>query len=158
MAVLPKAQNRACLRRLLAYDAGVGRSDALVHQTALLKNMTEISLEEKKLVVEMKGWDKLWALKSRLEIPLEHIKAVRADAEIAKAPKGIRMPGTHVPGVITAGTLRHEGDRVCWNVHHPENVIVIELHDERYAQLVVEVADPSATVATINNALSDKAA
>src|SRR5207249_7805311 len=72
-------------------------SDALVHQTALLKNMTEISLEKKKLVVEMKGWDKLWALKSRLEIPLEHIKAVRADAEIAKAPKGIRMPGTHVP-------------------------------------------------------------
>ena len=101
-------------------------SDALVHQTALLKNMTEISLEKKKLVVEMKGWDKLWALKSRLEIPLEHIKAVRADAEIAKAPKGIRILGTHVPGVITAGTFRHEGDRVFWNVHHPGSVIVIE--------------------------------
>jgi hypothetical protein len=120
--------------------------------------MTEISVEERKLVVEMKGWDKLWALKSRLEIPLEHIRGVRADPEIAKHAKGIRTLGTHVPGVITAGTFRQEGDRVFWNVHHPENIIVIDLYDERYAKLVIEVADPSVTVATINNALSNKAA
>ena len=120
--------------------------------------MTEISIAEKKLVVEMKGWDKLWALKSRLEIPVEHIKAVRTDPEIAKAPHGIRTLGTHLPGVITAGTFRQEGDSVFWNVHHPEKAIVIELHDERYAKLVIEVAEPSATVARINNALSDKAA
>jgi hypothetical protein len=120
--------------------------------------MTEISIAEKKLIVEMKGWDKLWTLRSRLEIPLEHIRGVRANPEIAKHPKGIRILGTHVPGVITAGTLRQEGDRVFWNVHNPDNVLVIELHDERYARLVIEVADPPATVATINNALSDKAA
>ena len=120
--------------------------------------MTEVSIAEKKLIVEMKGWDKLWALKSRLEIPLEHIKAVRVDAEIATHVKGLRTLGTHVPGVITAGTFRQEGDRVFWNVHQPEKVIVIELHDERYAKLVIEVADPPATVATINHALSDKAA
>ena len=120
--------------------------------------MTEISIAEKRVIVEMKGWDKLWALKSRLEIPLEHIRGVRADPEIAKHPKGIRTLGTHVPGVIIAGTFRQEGDRVFWNVHQPEKVIVIELHEERYAKLVMEVADPPATVTTISNALSDKAA
>jgi len=121
--------------------------------------MTQISVSENKLVVEMQGWDKLWALKSRLEIPIEHIKAVRADPEIAKSRRrGFRMLGTHVPGVITSGTFRQEGDTIFWNVHRPENVIVIELHDERYAKLVIEVAEPSVAVATINNALSAKAA
>jgi len=120
--------------------------------------MTEISIAEKKLIVEMKGWDKLWALKSRLEIPLEHIKGVRADSEIARSPTGIRTLGTHLPGVITAGTLHQEGDRVFWNVHHPENVVVIDLHDERYAKLVIEVPDSAGAVTTINNALSNIAA
>ena len=121
--------------------------------------MTQVSVSENKLVVEMQGWDKLWALKSRLEIPIEHIKAVRADPEIAKGPrKGIRTLGTRLPGVITAGSFRQEGDRVFWNVHRPENVIVIELHDERYAKLVIEVAEPAVAVASINNALSAIAA
>jgi len=120
--------------------------------------MTEISIADKSLSVEMKGWDKLWALKSRLEIPLAHIKAVRVDSEIATHVKGLRTLGTHLTGVITAGTFRQEGDRVFWNVHHAEKVIVIELHDERYTKLVIEVADPPATVATIYNALSNKAA
>src|SRR5438445_10078919 len=119
--------------------------------------MTEVSLLEKKLLVEMQGWDKRWAFKSRLEIPIEHIKAVRADPAIARGPrKGIRTLGTYLPGVITAGSFRQEGDRIFWNVHHPENVIVIELHDERYAKLVIEVAEPAVAVATISHALSAK--
>src|SRR5256885_326326 len=121
--------------------------------------MTQVSVSENKLVVEMQGWDKLWALKSRLEIPIVHIKAVRADPEIGRGPrKGFRMLGTYLPGVITAGTFRQEGGTVFWNVHRPENVIVIELHDERYAKLVIEVTEPSVAVATISNALSAKAA
>ncbi len=111
--------------------------------------MTEISIAEKTLVVEMKGWDKLWALKSRLDIPLEHIKAVKADPETARHPEGIRFPGTYVPGVITAGTFCQAGDRVFWNVRHPGKAIVIELDHERYSKLVIEVADPTATVTTI---------
>jgi len=64
--------------------------------------VTEPSISDKKLIIEMTGWDKLWAFKSRLEIPLDHIKAVRADPEIARQAKGIRTLGTHVPGVIIA--------------------------------------------------------
>jgi len=31
-----------------------------------------------------------------------------------------------------------EGKRVFWDVHHPEKTIAIDLHDERYNELVVE--------------------
>jgi hypothetical protein len=116
--------------------------------------MVDLSIAEGKLMLHVRGADKLWALKSSLEIPLVHIAAVRADPEAARGWwHGLRLPGTNVPGVITAGTFYQDGKRVFWDVHHPENTIVIDLHDERYNQLIVEVADPKAAVRLIQTAL-----
>ena len=116
--------------------------------------MVDLSVAEGKLTLHVRGADKLWALKSSLEIPLVHIAAVRSDPEIARGwYHGIRIPGTNVPGVITAGTFYQDGKRVFWDVHHPEKTIVIELHDERYSQLIVEVEDPEAAVRLIQEAL-----
>lgn len=58
-----------------------------------------------------------------------------------------------MPGVITAGTFYQDGKRVFWDVHHPEKTIVIDLHDERFNQLVVEVADPDAAVKMVQTVL-----
>jgi hypothetical protein len=109
---------------------------------------------EGKLTLHVRGTDKILAFKSTLEIPLIHIAGVRADPEVARGWwHGIRMPGTNVPGVITAGTFYQDGKRVFWDVHHPEKTIVIDLHDERCNALIVEVADPEAAVKLIRNAL-----
>ena len=116
--------------------------------------MVDLSIAEGKLTLHVRGADKLWALKSSLEIPLVHIAGVRADPEVARGWwHGFRMPGTSVPGVITAGTFYQDGKRVFWDVHDPEKTIVIDLHDERYNQLIVEVADPQAAVSLIHSAL-----
>ena len=116
--------------------------------------MVDLSIAEGKLTLHVRGADKLWAFKSSLEIPLVHIAGVRADAEAARGwYHGIKMPGTNMPGVITAGTFYQHGKRVFWDVHHPEKAIVIDLHDERYQQLVVEVDDPEGAVTLIRSAL-----
>ena len=114
--------------------------------------MIEISLGPGVLILDVQGWSKLWTLKSRLEIPLENIRGVRVDPEIARGWwKGIRAPGTHIPGVIVAGTFYHDGKRVFWDVRDAESTIVIELIDESYDQLIVEVADPLAAVTKIES-------
>ena len=116
--------------------------------------MTEIELIQDGLIVHVKGMDRLWSLKSRLEIPLSHVLDVEVDTQVAReSQKGLRAPGTHVPGVITAGTFFQDGDRVFWDVHDPEKTVVIRLEDERYARLVIEVEDPSATAAAIEEAI-----
>ena len=116
--------------------------------------MVDLSVAEGKLTLHVRGADKLWAFKSSLEIPLVHIAGVRADPETARGwYHGIRMPGTNVPGVITAGTFYQDGKRVFWDVHHPEKTIVIDLHDERYSELIVEVDDPAAAMKLIQTAL-----
>ena len=116
--------------------------------------MVDLSIAEGKLTLHVRGADKLWAFKSSLEIPLVHIAGVRADPKAARGwYHGIRMPGTNVPGVITAGTFYQDGKRVFWDVHSPEKTILIELHDERYSELIVEIDDPEAAVRLIQNAL-----
>lgn len=116
--------------------------------------MVDLSIAEGKLTLHVRGADQLWALKSSLEIPLAHITGVRADPEVARGwYHGMRLPGTNIPGVITAGTFYQDGKRVFWDVHHPENTIVIDLHDERFKQLIVEVKDPVAAVSLVQGAL-----
>jgi hypothetical protein len=88
---------------------------------------------------------------------LVHIMEIRADPEIAHGWwHGLRMPGTNIPGVLTAGTFYQDGKRVFWDVHNPENTVVIELKDERYNQLIVEVADPNAAVELVKAGLRAK--
>ena len=118
--------------------------------------MAEVELAEDTLIVHVRGMDQLWALRSRLEIPLSHVVGAQADPQEAQWWwRGTRIGGTHMPGVITAGTFYQEGERVFWDVHDPEKTVVIRLKDERYARLVLEVEDPPATVAAIQEALGE---
>ncbi len=115
--------------------------------------MVDLSVSEGKLVLHVEGADKIFALKSTLEIPLQHIAGIRADPEVARGWwHGFRMPGTQIPGVITAGTFYQHGQKVFWDVHDPEKTVVIELRDERYNELIVEVADPQAAVEMVRGA------
>ena len=116
--------------------------------------MVDLSVSDGKLVLHVRGADKLWAFKSSLEIPLAHIAKIREDPAIAHGwYHGLRMPGTSIPGVITAGTFYEDGKRVFWDVHNPDNTVVIELKDERYNELVVEVPDPKVAMELVKSAL-----
>ncbi|MFZ0707379.1 MAG: hypothetical protein WAM71_17395 [Candidatus Korobacteraceae bacterium] len=114
--------------------------------------MVDLDVSEGKLLVSVRGADKVWALKSSLEIPLEHITSIRTDPTIAKGWwHGLKSPGTHVPGVITAGTYYTRHQKTFWDIHNPDRAIVIELRDESYDRLVVEVADPESAIALIES-------
>jgi len=116
--------------------------------------MVDLSVADGRLILHVRGADKLWAFKSSLEIPLQHVAGIRADSTIAHGWwHGIRMPGTNIPGVLTAGTFYQDGKRVFWDVHNPDNTIVIELRDERYSELIVEVEDSNFAVELVKAAL-----
>ena len=109
--------------------------------------MVSVSIHGDRVHFDVEGWDRLWALKSRLEIPLAHIRSARVDPESARGWwHGVRFPGTQVPGVLTAGTFYQSGGAVFYDVHDPERTIVVELDDERYQRLVIEVERPTEIV------------
>lgn len=117
--------------------------------------MVEWNIADGTLHLHLRGADRLWALRSSLEIPLAHIAGVCADPPIAHEFRhGLKELGTSVPGLITAGLFRQDGKQVFWDVHYAERTIGIALHDERLDELVVEVEDPAAAVAAIQLALA----
>lgn len=120
--------------------------------------MVDITTDGGKLVFEVEGWDKLWALKSRLEIPLSHVKAARVDEDAAKGWwHGVKIGGADLPGVITAGTFYTKGRLIFYDTHKPEHTIVVELEHENYDALILQVRDPAAAVKFITDSTSNRA-
>jgi hypothetical protein len=115
--------------------------------------MARVSVEGTDLIVEIEGLNRVWALKSRITVPLGHVRGATLDPGIVRDFRGIRTAGTYVPGVIVAGTFRTEGERTFWDVRDAQKAVVIELDDDAYARLVVEVDDPGATVDLVEDAM-----
>jgi hypothetical protein len=65
----------------------------------------------------------------------------------------MRVGGTHIPGVISAGRFYSHGELVFWDVHEIENAIAIQLRDERYNKLVIEVENPGQDIVRIREAV-----
>ena len=114
-----------------------------------------VDVRDGALVIDLHGADKLWALKSHLEIPLANvIGAESAEKEASKWRLfARRLGGTHIPRVISAGRFYSGGKRVFWDVHHAEKAISIKLRNEHFDRVVVQVADPDVTIATIMKAV-----
>ncbi|MGA8924038.1 MAG: hypothetical protein WB682_12920 [Candidatus Dormiibacterota bacterium] len=116
--------------------------------------MAEVELTSTSLVIHIRGVDRFFAMKSQLEVPLQHIASVDSAADEARRVwHGLRMGGTNVPGVITAGRFVEHGEWAFWDVHDPQSAIAIHLRDESYAKLMVGVDDPAATSEAIRAAI-----
>ena len=113
--------------------------------------MTSIQIIDRRLEIEVLGWHKFWSFVSRLEYPLGHIANVQR-LEEGQWLGGLRLPGTDLPGVIRAGSYYKSGEWLFWDVCKRSNALVIELVEEPYRALIVEVADPEATIAMIRAA------
>ncbi len=118
--------------------------------------MVEISIHGDQAVFEVLASHKVWAFKSKLQIPLSHISGARLEPN---PPLGwfdaIKWVGTDLPHLFRAGTFfTHEG-RVFFDVRHPEKTIIVDLKDEEYKHLVIEVEDPSHSVDILRAAIQN---
>jgi hypothetical protein len=67
--------------------------------------MVEISIHGDRARFVVEGWDKLWALRNPLEIPLAHIRCVRVDPEPARGWwHGLKLAGTGIPSARSYGS------------------------------------------------------
>jgi hypothetical protein len=116
--------------------------------------MVDVTIEGDRAVFEVEGWDKMWSLRSRLEIPLAHITGAEVNTEeVRRWWRGFRVAGTSVPTVFTAGTFYYHGELVFWDIRDPADTIIVSLEHERYRKLIIEVRDPAAVVARLQSAI-----
>ena len=116
--------------------------------------MVSVTVLSDRAVFEVEGLHQLWALRSRLEIPLTHITDAEFDPDkVAGWWHGWKVIGTDVPGLFAAGTFYYHGELVFWDVRDVTRTIIVSLDHERYKKLIIEVADPEAVVARLRPSL-----
>jgi hypothetical protein len=101
--------------------------------------MITITKQDSNFIFNVNGMHKFWAFKSQLIIPQEHVLNAHQNLESIKGWHGWRAPGTYIPSIITAGTFYKEGNKIFWDVANKDNSIIVELKDEDYKQLIIEV-------------------
>ncbi|MFC1554552.1 hypothetical protein ACFL7D_07960 [candidate division KSB1 bacterium] len=113
--------------------------------------MVNITVEGDRVVFSVQGLHKVLALKSGIEVSRSHIVSAYTDESVFTFYKGMRVPGTHIPGVITAGTFRKDGKKIFWDVFRKKNAVVVALAEEDYDRFVIEVEDPVAAMNLLNS-------
>ena len=110
---------------------------------------------ETRLVVRLPAWDAIWAMKRSVTVPLLRVAHVTASDAAGVPRRGMRMPGTALPGVIRSGSYGSAPQRELWNVRRAARVLVIDLNPpEPYARIVLEVADPDGLAEQLREALA----
>lgn len=114
--------------------------------------MAQLLIEGNTLVVRLGIVDTMLSVRSTIRVPLTAVQRVYVDPVVAEEPRGIKAPGTHVPGLLTKGTFHCDGVKTFWNVRRGTNAVVVELAGQKFDRLVIEQANPEAIVQDIVSA------
>jgi hypothetical protein len=95
----------------------------------------------------MSDLEKVEGFHSDIRVPLAAVHAVRAVAHGWPELRGLRAPGTGIPGVIAVGTRRGPSGKDFAVVHGQGPAVVVDLEGADYARLIVTTPDAE-TVAT----------
>ena len=113
----------------------------------------QCALEGDQVVVRLSGWRKIVATRSTVKFPVSSIKRVEHDPLArAQVKIGFRNWRRHGQGVWRIGTYHGLDGWSFWSIGVGRNAVFIECSGERFRYVVIEVADPDATVSELRAA------
>ena len=108
--------------------------------------------ESDNIVFKILGMHKIWTLRSKLEIPRSSIKSVvKKTNQLSGWWKGWRIPGTHIPYFIVAGSYFKNHKRTFWDVTSQDHTIEVELEGFTHDNLMIDVENPDEAVKVLNS-------
>lgn len=116
--------------------------------------MPRLDVTDRELIVHLTAWESIWSLRRSFRVPLAHVRGATEDNGFGGRALGLRIPGTHIPGLIAAGTFMKHGDKQFVYTVRKLQTIVIELSGNDWARLVIGVPDARLEVARINAAVA----
>ncbi len=111
--------------------------------------MARLNVEGEELVLDLSGLEKAEGFHGNIRVPLSSVRDVRYVDDPWPELRGIRAPGTGVPGVIAVGTRRGSGIKDFAAVHGQGPAVVVELEGADFDRLVVTEDDAMTSVAEL---------
>jgi hypothetical protein len=114
--------------------------------------VADLDVEGDELVLHMRTLEKAEGVHGDIRVPLSAVTAVRFVEDPWPELRGIRAPGTGLPGVIAVGTRRGGFGKDFAAVHGKGPAVVVELDGAEYGRLVVTSDDAAIRAQTITRA------
>ncbi|ONH30592.1 hypothetical protein [Pseudofrankia asymbiotica] len=112
--------------------------------------MAKVEVAGGRVEVVLSQKERLAALRGDVSAALGEIVDVRVSPHPFGELRGIRAPGTGVPGVIAIGTWRHRGGKDFVAIYRGRPAVVVTLApDSEFERFIIGVEDPDETVAGI---------
>ena len=114
--------------------------------------VADLRIEGDELVLHLGALEKAEGFHSDIRVPVGSVQAVRAVDDPWQELRGIRAPGTGVPGVIAVGTRRGNFGKDFAAVHGKGPGVVVELDGAEFGRLVITADDATELAATLGAA------
>ena len=111
--------------------------------------MATLEVVGENLVVRLSWFEKLEAFHPDVSVRRSGVREVRVVDNAWPELRGVRAPGTGIPGVVAVGTRRGTFGKDFDVVHGKGPAVVVELEGEKYARLVVTSQDAGALAARV---------
>jgi len=96
--------------------------------------------------------ERLEGMRGDIVAPLTSVVAVRSSDDLWAELRGLRAPGTGIPGVVAVCTCRGSFGRDFAAVHGRGPGVVVEFDGQPFQRWVVSADDPAAVVADLSAA------
>jgi len=114
--------------------------------------MAELALHDGTVTLHLTRLEHVEGFRGDLSAPLSSVTAARAVTDPWSELRGIRAPGTGVPGVVAVGTRRGSFGKDFAAVHGKVPGVVVEFADQEFARWVLTVDDAEAVAASVAGA------
>lgn len=116
--------------------------------------MPSIELTPTSLTVSLSFWERVGSLSGNITVPLTSVVHATDDPTFIRHGLGFRTGGTGLPGFIAEGHFRKNGDRIFANWRRGEQVVVIDLHGQKWDKLAIGCQDAQQRATAINTAIA----
>lgn len=103
--------------------------------------MAALRMDGDELVLELSPVEKAGAFHGDIRVPRSAVRSVRSVDNANGEVRGLRAPGTGIPGVIALGTWRRRGGKDFVAAYRRRPGVVVELEGAPYLRLIVTAED-----------------
>jgi hypothetical protein len=112
--------------------------------------MADLVVDGNDLTLEMSRIEHLEGFRGDLIAPRSAVTSVRAVDDPWPELRGMRAPGTGLPGVIAVGTRRGSFGKDFAAVHGKGPAVVVEFAGQEFQRWILTVDDPAAVVERVS--------
>ena len=115
--------------------------------------MPQMEVTDGELIVHLDKWERLFSLIHEVRVPLSKVVSARENIGFDGLKLGWRLPGTHIPFILTAGTFISNGARQFVYRRRERQTVVIDLKENEWTRLIIGTTEASRETARINAAV-----